>query len=189
MPSYTLSRARRGGSACLVWLELAETHSGGRRSPVDAMLRPMRAFAVLLNAALLVTLSACSRENRPSPTPPPSDPRPAATALGQPIAGSPVALAEVAKNPGAFEGKPIVTSGTVTAVCQHMGCWMEIADAESQAHVRMHGHSFFVPRSANGKHARVQATLVPAEDPKDCDEKGPGGLAKVELDATGVEID
>ncbi len=146
----------------------------------------MRPLVVLF---ALVALSACSRENRASPTPPPSDPKPALTALGQPVAGDPVALADVAKNPRAFEGRSIVTSGTVTAVCQHMGCWMEIADTNGQAHVRMHGHSFFVPRSANGKHARVQATLVPAEDSKDCDEEGKGGVAKVELDATGVEID
>ena len=69
---------------------------------------------------------------------------------------------------------------------------MELADASGQAHVRMHGHSFFVPRTAPGHTARVQARLVPARaGGTDCenDGKDPSGTARVELDATGVEID
>jgi hypothetical protein len=54
----------------------------------------------------------------------------------------------------------------------------------------MHGHDFFVPKTASGHVARVQATVVKGSD-EECAEKGPAGgtLAKVELDATGVELD
>ena len=66
---------------------------------------------------------------------------------------------------------------------------MELEDASGSAHVRMHGHTFFVPKTAPGHLARVQATLVkkPAGGADDCEEGK--ASAKVELDATGVEID
>ncbi|HEX3770686.1 MAG TPA: DUF4920 domain-containing protein [Polyangiaceae bacterium] len=108
-------------------------------------------------------------------------------ALGERITSPLVALADIAKNPAAYEGKTVATSGKVTAVCQEMGCWMQLEDASGQAHVRMHGHTFFVPKTSPGHLARVQATLVkPAGGATDCEE---GKAAKLELDATGVEID
>ena len=88
----------------------------------------------------------------------------------------------------------MMVTGIVTAVCQEMGCWMEIKDDLGQAHIRMHGHSFFVPKSASGHHARVQATLVPTKDSEtECTEEATKqmghAVAKLELDATGVELD
>ncbi|HSY25748.1 MAG TPA: DUF4920 domain-containing protein [Polyangiaceae bacterium] len=122
--------------------------------------------------------------------------------FGEKITASIVPLAEIAAHPSRFQNEVVATSGKVTAVCQERGCWMELADASGQAHVRMHGHSFFVPRTAPGHTARVQARLVPARGgmncenpaqgaPMDCEntEKDPSGTARVELDATGVEID
>lgn len=119
---------------------------------------------------------------------------------------SAVALADVAKTPDSWVGKTFTTTGTVTAVCQHMGCWMEIKDDASAAHIKMAGHAFFVPKSASGKKARVLATLVKSDTPQAaCEgeghEKGKGGgcraeaedqlgrpLAKLELVAQGVEL-
>jgi hypothetical protein len=71
-----------------------------------------------------------------------------------------------------------------------MGCWLEMHDASSQAHVRIHGHAFFVPKTAPGHTARVQARLVGGAE-EECAEHGEKkpGLARVELEATGVEID
>jgi hypothetical protein len=68
---------------------------------------------------------------------------------------------------------------------------MEIQDASGQAHVRMHGHSFFVPKTASGRMARVQAKIVKgAGGDDDCAEQsGDHAMAKIELDATGVELD
>ena len=59
--------------------------------------------------------------------------------LGAPIeaAVEKVSLADIAKNPNAFVGKKFATNGTVTAVCQHMGCWMEIKDDSGEAHIKM----------------------------------------------------
>ena len=131
--------------------------------------------------------------------------------LGAPIEASAekVALADVAKTPNAYVGKTFATSGTVTAVCQHMGCWMEIKDDASEAHVKMAGHKFFVPKTASGRKARVLAKLVKAEDKGSCEAEGHEGmaaagekkgcraeaeeqlgrpLAKLELVAEGVEL-
>lgn len=120
-----------------------------------------------------------------------------------------VALADVAKNPNGYVGKSFTTTGTITAVCQHMGCWMEIKDDAGEAHVKMAGHSFFIPKSASGKKAEVLAKLVKSEDKGACegeghdkgDKSGKGGgcraeaeqqlgrpLAKLELVADGVEL-
>jgi hypothetical protein len=116
-----------------------------------------------------------------------------------------VALSDVAKNPSAYANKTFTTTGTVSAVCQHRGCWMEIKDDKGEAHIKMAGHSFFVPRTANGKKARVQATLVKSDSEGACGdgtekhEPGKGckaeaeaqlgrPLAKLELVAQGVEL-
>jgi hypothetical protein len=115
-------------------------------------------------------------------------------ALGERITSPLVPLSDVAAHPSQFESRTIATSGKVTAVCQEMGCWMELADAGGHAHVRMHGHNFFVPKTAAGHVARVQATIVKGKGgEEDCDEAEKAssgqGMAKVELDATGVELD
>jgi hypothetical protein len=154
----------------------------------------------------------------PTPTPTPT-PAPAPTTkadegalrLGSPIEASAekVSLTDVAKNPNAFVGKKFATTGTVTAVCQHRGCWMEIKDDSGEAHIKMAGHAFFVPKTASGRKARVFATLVKGEDEGKCGDEGmhaAGGggagkgcraeaeaqlgrpLAKLELVADGVEL-
>jgi Rieske Fe-S protein len=162
-------------------------------------------------AALSLALLACNtgapKEMTPEPasttTTTTSEAKPAATLkLGAALddKAQKVALAEVAKNPDAYVGKTFATTGTVTAVCQHMGCWMEIKDDAGEAHIRMAGHSFFVPKTASGKKARVMATLVKGNEPmcaEDGTKKGCRAeaeqalgrpLAKLELVAQGVEI-
>jgi hypothetical protein len=109
-------------------------------------------------------------------------------AIGERITSPIVALADIARDPSRFEDRVFATSGKITAVCQEMGCWMQLEDTSGRAHVRMHGHTFFVPKTSPGHVARVQATLVkPAGCVDGCEEGAPA--AKLELDATGVEID
>lgn len=128
-------------------------------------------------------LSPDRRLAREEPTPPP-----VATTFGAPItATTTVALADIAKSPKSFKGKTLVTTGTVRAVCQEQGCWMEIADAALGANVRMHGHTFFVPKTSAGKKARVQGTVMLVKDGKECEEMNATG-AQLQLDATGIEL-
>jgi hypothetical protein len=187
---------------------------------------PLLSVASALSIAL--ALAACNTgpketEARPEPPRAPAPvtapvPAPAPTAesalhLGTPIEASAprVALSDVAKNPSAFVGKRFATTGTVTAVCQHMGCWMEIKDDSGEAHIKMAGHAFFVPKTAAGHKARVLATLVKSEGDGACADEGMAAagearegakkgcraeaeaqlgrpLAKLELVAEGVEL-
>ncbi len=119
-------------------------------------------------------------------------PAPAAASpvmLGERITAPVVALSDVAKDPARYSAQAFATTGKVTAVCQEMGCWMQLEDASGRAHIRMHGHAFFVPKSAPGHLARVQATLVRRPGGADDCEEGKAASAQLELDATGVEID
>ena len=158
----------------------------------------MRTFALILLAA-----AACNRapaSDKHADKPAATAEKPAATAsankVGEPISATApvVALADVMKNPDAYKGKSFVTSGTVTAVCQEMGCWMEIKDANSEAHIKMAGEKFSVPKTSAGHQARVQGTLVDVagEEDSDCaqeaaDQTGKQ-VAKIQLEATGVEL-
>lgn len=186
----------------------------------------MRRFAVRpLASAALLALVACNTGPREADLRPRTEPKTepkidtspntaaeGALRLGAPIETSAekVSLSEVAKNPTSFVGKKFATLGTVTAVCQHRGCWMEIKDDSSEAHIKMAGHAFFVPKTASGRKARVLATLVKSEDEGACGgehgmaaagEKGEKKgcraeaetqlgrpLAKLELVAEGVEL-
>ncbi|XXT17889.1 DUF4920 domain-containing protein [Sorangium sp. So ce429] len=108
-------------------------------------------------------------------------------------------LPALLQEPARFSGKTVRTEGVVSAVCRSMGCWMEIADASGTAHIKMAGHSFFVPKDASGHRAVVQGTMVPADAEQgaacgakdNCRgeaEKETGRVAKVELEATGVQF-
>ncbi len=94
------------------------------------------------------------------------------------------------RDPKQFQAKTVRTEGVVSAVCKAMGCWMEIADTAGQAHIKMAGHSFFVPKDASGHRAVVQGTVVRAES-DECSEEAKqqtGAVAKIEIEATGVEF-
>lgn len=174
------------------------------------VMRGLSAVSALLFVGVFIAgcdTGAAPPAAKKDPTPTPA---PVATTdalkLGAPIDGSTqsVTLSDVAKTPGAYTNKELVTTGTVTAVCQHMGCWMEIKDdANGEAHVKMAGHKFFVPKTASGKKARIMAKLVPNADDGACAGEGEAHgqgckaeaeqqmghpLAKLELVADGVEL-
>jgi hypothetical protein len=155
----------------------------------------MRWLALLVVSPLAL---GCGKAAPSTSAPPPAVTVPPTTQaslhLGEPISAPDAKLSDVAAHLADYKGKAFATTGIVTAVCQEMGCWMEIKDESGQAHIRMHGHAFFVPKTAPGHHARIQATVVPTKEAEsDCTEEAAKqmghAVAKVELDATGVEID
>jgi hypothetical protein len=143
--------------------------------------------------ALCSLLAACSRPRSDATASPAASTPKSTLALGEPVTAQLIPLTDIAREPGRYRDKLVATSGRVTSVCQEMGCWLELQDAAGRAHVRIHGHSFFVPKTSPGHVARVQAKVVAGgHGEEDCEERAgsaDGGLAKVELDATGVEID
>ena len=108
-----------------------------------------------------------------------------------------VPLTSLVQSSEKYASQTVRTEGTVTAVCQSMGCWMEIGDETGQAHIKMAGHSFFIPASANGHRAIVQGKVLASPEPNACggkdgcrekSEAATGRIAKVELEATAVEF-
>lgn len=159
----------------------------------------------LVLVGLGVGLPACSRVEEPVAKKEPAPVAAPSKTFGARIAdkSAGVALAEVAAAPEKFKGQAFVATGTVGSVCQHRGCWMTLQDEKGEAFIRMAGHSFLIPKDAAGKKARVLATLAPAGEPEGstCSEGKAGGckaeaqeqqggkpLAKLELEASGVEL-
>jgi hypothetical protein len=159
-----------------------------------------------LLVALAVAVTGCAKPHGPATTEnavakaaPPVDGLAAASGVelsplpkkvfGAALTGiEPTPLSTLLHNADDFNKKTLRTEGVVSAVCKSMGCWMELADDSRMLHVRMAGHSFFVPKNASGHHAMVEGTVFrPAAS--DCTEEAEaltGKTAKVELEATGV---
>jgi glucose/arabinose dehydrogenase len=161
----------------------------------------MRSLPSFLLAAL-AALAGCET-SRPSPDPtqtPAVQAAPAAQAspaekkvYGEGVSQDVelVPLATLLQSPARYADKTIRTEGRVTAVCKSKGCWLEIGDEQSMAHIKLGNHRFFVPRDAAGQHAVVQARVMPQVDKGHCEQEAEaqtGKLAKIELDATGVEL-
>jgi hypothetical protein len=152
-----------------------------------------RTFGALpfVTLVLFAGLTAGGCESK-APAPTPAPPASTSLKLGAPIrAGQKVALASIAKESAKYANATVTTEGRVTAVCQAMGCWMEISDAAGEAHVRMSGHSFFIPKNASGRRAIVQGTVLAKPDNGECEQEAAeatGKVVKIELDATGVEL-
>lgn len=116
--------------------------------------------------------------------------------FGQPVSETKATnLTDLVKEPGKFADQTVRTEGVVSAVCKSMGCWMEISDTSGQAHIKMAGHAFFVPREASGHRAVVQGKVMPAAADKGtcgpddgCGQGSSAKLAKVEIEATGIEF-
>ena len=130
--------------------------------------------------------SASAAASAPSPS------SSASVKLGAPIRSQQMTpLASIAKDTGRYAKATVKTEGKVTAVCQAMGCWMEIADTQSEAHIRMNGHRFFIPKDAAGRRAIVEGTVLAQPDNGECEQEAKeatGKVVKIELDATGVEL-
>jgi len=101
-----------------------------------------------------------------------------------------VPLDALVKEPASYKDKVVRTEGKISAVCQEMGCWMEIGDPAAGAHIKMAGESFTVPRDASGRHAIVQGKVLGADKDNTAKEaeEATGHVAKVQIEATGVEL-
>jgi len=103
---------------------------------------------------------------------------------------SSTALDSMLKEPTKCAAQTVRTEGVVSAVCQEMGCWMEITDEAGNAHIKMAGHSFFIPKQANGHRAVVQGKVLNDVHDSCSDEAKAqtGKVAKLQIEATGVEF-
>jgi len=77
-------------------------------------------------------------------------------------------IAALVDDPEAWLGKPVRVDGVVKAVCEEMGCWMELADPATGKSVQFKVDDGVIvfPVSAKGKRASAQGALerVPANE-------------------------
>jgi hypothetical protein len=81
-----------------------------------------------------------------------------------------VSIAALAAAPETYTGQTVRLEGTVKAVCQGMGCWVEVEDAKGATFIaRSLDHSILLPADCTGKHVVVQG-VVTAMEPGEHDE-------------------
>jgi len=112
-----------------------------------------------------------------------------------------VALADVVKDPEKYENKKIIVEGTINAVCQKKGCWMEVQPVPDSPGVRVtfKDYGFFVPMDAAGYAVRcegkVKITQLSKADADHYEEEGAsivrnddGTATEIGFVAYGVEL-
>ncbi|MBK8169728.1 MAG: DUF4920 domain-containing protein [Sandaracinaceae bacterium] len=102
-------------------------------------------------------------------------------------------LATILAEPARFAGQTVRTEGEVSAVCQRMGCWMELRAESGTVRVPIAGHAFNLPRDITGKHAVIEGTVSVTElseaQRAHLASEGAQALASaVSISATGVQL-
>src|SRR6478752_6852635 len=83
--------------------------------------------------------------------------------LGQPLKlKQPIPISELTAKPDAFVDKVVQVKGKVTEVCQMMGCWMAIADPETNQSIRIkvNDGDIVFPKDSVGRTAVAEGKLV-----------------------------
>ena len=81
--------------------------------------------------------------------------------FGQPVGDAkPTAIAEIAKNPSAFDGKEVTIEGKVDGVCTMAGCWMEIKEGDSRLRVKVNDGEIVFPKDSIGKQAKARGWVA-----------------------------
>jgi hypothetical protein len=113
--------------------------------------------------------------------------------FGKPLTGlAPTPLREVLAQPK--DGARVCLEGSVAAVCQNKGCWLELKQGDQAVHVTFEGYSFFVPKDSKGRAVRLEGKVsVQSPDPGHVEHMrkegaGESAAAKVSIVASGVEL-
>ena len=72
-----------------------------------------------------------------------------------------VKVADLLSKPADYMGKTVRVDGTVRAVCQNMGCWIQIADDEKSDGIQFKVDDGVIvfPKDAQGKRASAEGTF------------------------------
>lgn len=132
---------------------------------------------------------------------PPARVQPRVTTYGTVTEGPTVTPSKVLAGIDAYAGKRVRLAGTVTAVCQRRGCWMDVADETASIRIKVRDGEVVFPFSAKGQQVVAEGTIVkipvdPAKDAAACGggahEEGhdcarPAG-ASARLDGVGATV-
>jgi hypothetical protein len=85
--------------------------------------------------------------------------------LGKPLTvKEPMALASLAGHPDDYVGKTVQVRGKITAVCQMMGCWMELTnDAGQRVRIKVEDGDIVFPKDSAGKTALAEGKFTKTE--------------------------
>ena len=86
--------------------------------------------------------------------------------LGKPLTlKQPLPVAALMAKPDTHVGKTVQVKGKITEVCQMMGCWMALAEPNSQATVRIkvNDGEIVFPKDSAGKMAVAEGSLQKIE--------------------------
>jgi hypothetical protein len=81
--------------------------------------------------------------------------------LGKPLAAeNPVALATLLAHSESYVGKTVQVKGKIAAVCQEMGCWLDLVDdAGQKIRIKVNDGEIEFPKDAAGKSAIAEGTF------------------------------
>jgi hypothetical protein len=90
-------------------------------------------------------------------------------------------IADIVAAPETYLGKTVRVDGTVTAVCEEMGCWMELSDPAISKGLRFKVEDGVIvfPLSAKGRRASAQGAV---------EKIGQGESATYRVKATGAVV-
>lgn len=74
-----------------------------------------------------------------------------------------VPAANILENPDAYVDQTVRITGKVSDVCQKMGCWMVITDAEQHMRITTKDHKFFVAKDGAGAKCDLEGVVVKRE--------------------------
>ncbi len=90
----------------------------------------------------------------------------AALTLGKPLTlNEPMSLQKLMAAKEQYLGKTVQVKGTVTDVCRHMGCWMELVESSTGARVRIKVEDGVIvfPKDSVGKTAIAEGVFSKLE--------------------------
>ncbi len=149
----------------------------------------------LCSLALVLGLAAAACESSGS-----ASSLPSGNSIGMPMEARPILhFAVVDATPEKFFHQTLLVEGTVKAVCQNKGCWMQIEENGRVAWVRWEtgcGGKYAFPKDAAGKRILVQGSFYPktisAEDAEHLKQEAGGKLdvatETYEFNASAVRI-
>jgi len=73
-------------------------------------------------------------------------------------------ISVILESPEKFEGKTVLVEGTVAAVCEHRGCWIDIESENEKIKVKVEDGVIVFPTDAKGKLALVEGVVAEVKD-------------------------
>ena len=71
-----------------------------------------------------------------------------------------IPIADVFTQAGDLSGKMVRVSGTVTDLCKHKGCWMQVSDGQNVLTVRFKDEAFIIPANAVGRSVDMEGLFI-----------------------------